>query len=56
MHGLKDHIRPLAYGPCMGYVTSDHKPVRGAFTIKTNMKTRQSNSQAAHRNRVVGEV
>lgn len=34
--GLDANVGPLAYEPCPDFVTSDHKPVRGAFAIETN--------------------
>jgi len=36
MKSLKKHMRPLAYEPCPGFITSDHKPIRGAFSISPN--------------------
>jgi len=32
-HGLSDDVRPLLYEPVSDYATSDHKPMRGAFSI-----------------------
>jgi hypothetical protein len=34
--GLESFMKPLAYEPCVDFVTSDHKPIRGAFSIATN--------------------
>ena len=34
--GLSENLKPLAYEPCVDFITSDHKPIRGAFTIKPN--------------------
>ena len=34
--GLRNNLHPLAYEPCEGFITSDHKPVRGAFSITPN--------------------
>ena len=34
--GLSKFVHPLCYEPCVDFVTSDHKPVRGAFSIVTN--------------------
>jgi len=36
MESLKRNMRPLAYEPCPGFITSDHKPIRGAFSISPN--------------------
>eukprot|EP00538_Stauroneis_constricta_P000650 CAMPEP_0119551520 /NCGR_PEP_ID=MMETSP1352-20130426/4750_1 /TAXON_ID=265584 /ORGANISM="Stauroneis constricta, Strain CCMP1120" /LENGTH=560 /DNA_ID=CAMNT_0007597593 /DNA_START=80 /DNA_END=1762 /DNA_ORIENTATION=- len=36
--GLSRHFTPLAYEACPGFITSDHKPIRGAFTITLNAK------------------
>lgn len=33
---LLSNIKPLSYEACDGFITSDHKPVRGAFSIVTN--------------------
>lgn len=33
---LGDNIQPLSYEACVDFVTSDHKPVRGAFSIVPN--------------------
>lgn len=32
-HGLAEDVRPLLYEPVSDYATSDHKPMRGAYTI-----------------------
>jgi hypothetical protein len=37
--GLGGHLKPLAYEPCVGFITSDHKPIRGAFSILPNTET-----------------
>jgi hypothetical protein len=34
--GLQGNLFPLAYEPCIDFITSDHKPVRGAFSIIPN--------------------
>mmetsp|Transcript_9030 Transcript_9030/g.13866 ORF Transcript_9030/g.13866 Transcript_9030/m.13866 type:complete len:700 (+) Transcript_9030:524-2623(+) len=34
--GLTENLKPLAYEPCVDFITSDHKPIRGAFTITPN--------------------
>jgi len=34
--GLRDNLTPLAYEPCGEFMTSDHKPIRGAFSIVPN--------------------
>lgn len=36
--GLQNSLKPLAYEPCVDFFTSDHKPVRGAFSIVSNSK------------------
>lgn len=33
--GLSAALTPLAYEPCPGFITSDHKPMRGAYAITT---------------------
>ena len=35
-HGHRDYLKPLAYEPCVDFITSDHKPVRGAFSLLPN--------------------
>ena len=34
--GMSENLRPLAYELCEDFVTSDHKPIRGAFSIMPN--------------------
>jgi hypothetical protein len=34
--GLAQNLKPLSYEPCADFITSDHKPVRGAYSIKSN--------------------
>ena len=34
--GLSANLTPLAYEPCIDFVTSDHKPIRGAFAVAAN--------------------
>jgi hypothetical protein len=34
--GLSDNLKPLAYEACANFITSDHKPIRGAFSMKPN--------------------
>eukprot|EP00548_Thalassiothrix_antarctica_P001721 CAMPEP_0194138768 /NCGR_PEP_ID=MMETSP0152-20130528/8514_1 /TAXON_ID=1049557 /ORGANISM="Thalassiothrix antarctica, Strain L6-D1" /LENGTH=523 /DNA_ID=CAMNT_0038836341 /DNA_START=750 /DNA_END=2318 /DNA_ORIENTATION=- len=34
--GLGKYLKPLAYEPCVDFVTSDHKPIRAAFSIRSN--------------------
>lgn len=36
--GLHDNLTPIAYEPCVDFVTSDHKPIRGAFNISTQIE------------------
>jgi len=36
--GLQSKLIPLYYEPCPSFTTSDHKPIRGAFSIESNMK------------------
>jgi len=33
MDGFQSNLEPLAYEPCVDFITSDHKPIRGAFSI-----------------------
>eukprot|EP00980_Cylindrotheca_fusiformis_P001804 scaffold408_cov71-Cylindrotheca_fusiformis.AAC.5 len=33
---LSDNLQPISYEACVDFVTSDHKPVRGAFSIVPN--------------------
>jgi len=40
MNGFGSHLTPLAYEPCVDFVTSDHKPIRGAFSILPNGETK----------------
>ena len=34
--GLKDNVVPFLYEPCPEFITSDHKPIRGGYSVKTN--------------------
>ncbi|CAJ1969738.1 unnamed protein product [Cylindrotheca closterium] len=34
--GLRTNLRPLGYEPCEDFITSDHKPIRGSFSIVPN--------------------
>lgn len=34
--GLSHNLTPLSYEPCPEFITSDHKPIRGAFNITPN--------------------
>lgn len=34
--GLCNNLKPLAYEPCVDFITSDHKPIRGAFSLIPN--------------------
>jgi len=34
LDGIDMNVHPLSYHPCLGFITSDHKPIRGAFTVK----------------------
>jgi len=34
--GLKDHLKALSYEACPDFITSDHKPIRGAFCVMPN--------------------
>jgi hypothetical protein len=38
--GLGRLLKPLAYEPCVDFITSDHKPIRGAFAIIPNDEIR----------------
>jgi len=35
--GFEDNIETVAYHPCPRFITSDHKPIRGAFYLKPAM-------------------
>jgi Ca2+-dependent lipid-binding protein len=41
---MQSKLTPLAYEPCPGFITSDHKPVRGVFEIQTIGGTSTSSS------------
>ena len=34
--GLQSHLKQIAYEPCVDFITSDHKPIRGAFSLILN--------------------
>ncbi|KAL3781536.1 hypothetical protein ACHAW5_005433 [Stephanodiscus triporus] len=34
--GLARNVIPFLYEPCPDFITSDHKPIRGAYVVKTN--------------------
>jgi len=34
--GLSNNVKNLAYESCPGFASSDHKPIRGAFSIRLN--------------------
>ncbi len=34
--GLSQNLKPSAYEPCVDFITSDHKPIRGAFSLTPN--------------------
>ncbi|KAL3807173.1 hypothetical protein ACHAXA_006028 [Cyclostephanos tholiformis] len=34
--GLARNVIPLLYEPCSDFITSDHKPIRGGYMVKTN--------------------
>eukprot|EP00934_Nitzschia_sp_Nitz4_P008874 Nitzschia sp. Nitz4//scaffold230_size58257//40074//43916//NITZ4_006487-RA/size58257-processed-gene-0.68-mRNA-1//-1//CDS//3329543268//8864//frame0 len=34
--GLATNLKPLAYESCLEFVSSDHKPIRGAFSLTPN--------------------
>lgn len=36
--GMKGLVTPTVYEPCPDFITSDHKPIRGAFTVKLNKR------------------
>mmetsp|Transcript_27144 Transcript_27144/g.64439 ORF Transcript_27144/g.64439 Transcript_27144/m.64439 type:complete len:647 (+) Transcript_27144:143-2083(+) len=47
--GMTENVRPFLYEPCPDFITSDHKPIRGGFTVKLNKslkspKTKSSSS------------
>lgn len=33
---MKGAVTPVVYEPCPDFITSDHKPIRGAFTVQLN--------------------
>jgi len=35
-HGMSSNILPFFYEPCPNFITSDHKPIRGGYLLKTN--------------------
>lgn len=37
-HKLGKNITPLSYEPIDDFVTSDHKPIRGAFEVQLNRR------------------
>jgi hypothetical protein len=43
--GLGGNLKALAYEPCVDFITSDHKPVRGAFSIVPNETIRSFSSE-----------
>jgi hypothetical protein len=43
--GLEKFFTPRAYEACPGFITSDHKPIRGAFTIVPNETLDSSKSR-----------
>ena len=47
--GLEDLVRPLAYEPCVDFITSDHKPIRGAFSVVTNEMVASLNAECMYR-------
>ena len=34
--GIQSHLKQFAYEPCVDFITSDHKPIRGAFSVIPN--------------------
>jgi len=34
--GMNQHVIPFLYEPCPKFITSDHKPLRGGFAVRTN--------------------
>lgn len=34
--GLREHLKALSYEACSDFITSDHKPIRGAFSLTPN--------------------
>jgi Ca2+-dependent lipid-binding protein len=53
---LQSKLTPLAYEPCPGFITSDHKPVRGAFAIQTNAGTSSSTKNSPSRDKLTEPV
>eukprot|EP00986_Skeletonema_menzelii_P011715 scaffold6137_cov159-Skeletonema_menzelii.AAC.2 len=41
---MTSNVIPFLYEPCPDFITSDHKPIRGAFAVKLN-KNRPSSKQ-----------
>merc|ERR1712194_620031 len=35
-HGMSSNVVPFLYEPCPDFITSDHKPIRGGYALKTN--------------------
>lgn len=35
-HGMTGNVVPFIYEPCEDFITSDHKPIRGAYLVKAN--------------------
>uniref|UniRef100_A0A7S1UV41 Inositol polyphosphate-related phosphatase domain-containing protein n=1 Tax=Grammatophora oceanica TaxID=210454 RepID=A0A7S1UV41_9STRA len=36
VHHLEEAVQPMVYEPIVDFVTSDHKPIRGAFRVELN--------------------
>mmetsp|Transcript_6466 Transcript_6466/g.14595 ORF Transcript_6466/g.14595 Transcript_6466/m.14595 type:complete len:702 (-) Transcript_6466:819-2924(-) len=34
--GMADNVVPFLYEPCPDFITSDHKPIRGGYSVKMN--------------------
>jgi len=34
--GMESNVMPFLYEPTPDFITSDHKPIRGAFAVKMN--------------------
>lgn len=43
--GMADNVVPFLYEPCPDFITSDHKPIRGGYSVKMNRGPGQTSSQ-----------
>jgi hypothetical protein len=47
--GLLSNLKSLSYEPCVDFITSDHKPVRGAFSVVPNDMVPSTNIEGRYR-------